>query len=316
MERPLETAVLFLVFNRPETTRRAFEAIRRARPARLYVAADGPRASRPGEAELCEEARRIATAIDWPCEVHELFRPANLGCGAAVSNAIDWFFEHEHEGIILEDDCVADMSFFAYCEALLERYRTEPAVMVISGSCYHPRPQELRASYFFSRYPHIWGWATWRRAWRHNDRKMSRWPELRSSDWLSRIGDGDSAFVTYWKEMFDAVHAARTDTWGYQWLHSCWAQDGLAILSSRNLVKNIGFGDDATHTRGGGWRARLPLEIMSFPLVHPEDMKIDHAADRWMDVNVYGTRVPVYRRILRKVPGLRWGIRQLGRLVR
>ena len=89
----LTSPVLFLIFNRPETTQQVFSAIRKAKPPRLYVAADGPRSDYSNEAESCEIARSIATNVDWDCEVKTLFRERNLGCGLAVTSAIDWFFE-------------------------------------------------------------------------------------------------------------------------------------------------------------------------------------------------------------------------------
>jgi hypothetical protein len=315
MSRQLNAPVLFLVFNRPETTRQVFETIRQARPPRLYIAADGPRDDKPGEQVVCEKVRGITMAVDWPCEVRTLFRKKNLGCGAAVSGAIDWFFEREPEGIILEDDCLPDPSFFRFCEELLERYRENPAVMMISGDYYHGRHRQPPHSYFFSRHIGTWGWASWARAWKCNDRTMRRWPELRNSDWLVRVGDGHSDFRDFWTEVFDTVHAGRIDTWDYQWAYSCWLLDGITILPSRNLVKHIGYGSDATHATGdGGWMGRLPLEAISFPLVHPAEIERDRVADRWMDVNVFGIEVKSYQTILRRIPGLRWGVSQLRRL--
>jgi hypothetical protein len=175
-----KSAVLFLVFSRPHLTAQVMATIRAAQPKRLYVAADGPR-KRPGEDELCNEARRIATEVDWPCEVRTLFRDTNLGCRVGVSTAMDWFFEHEKEGIILEDDCVPSQSFFPYCAELLDRYRDDARIMCISGDNPRARPVQRRESYVFSRYPLIWGWATWQRAWRLYDATRSSWPEYRSS---------------------------------------------------------------------------------------------------------------------------------------
>lgn len=308
----LYTAVLFLVFNRPEPTRQVFEAIRQARPARLYVAADGPRVNQAGDAERCELVRQIATAVDWPCEVKTLIREKNLGCGIAVSAAIDWFFEQEPEGIILEDDCLPHPSFFRFCEELLERYRETPAVMMISGEYYYGKHQRPPSSYFFSRYMGTWGWASWGRVWKCNDRIMRRWPELRDSEWLMRVGDGHRDFRDYWTNIFDTVYAGRDDIWDYQWAFSCWAQDGITVLPSSNLVKNIGYGSDATHMkRDGGWMGKLPMEELCFPLIHPTEIERDRVADRWMDLNVFGVKAENYRRILRRIPGLRKVVHQL-----
>jgi hypothetical protein len=187
--------------------------------------------------------------------------------------------------------------------------------MMISGGFHLGEQCEIAGSYFFSKHVGIWGWASWRRAWQYNDPKMTLWPNLRDSDWLMRIGNGHSDFGEFWTDVFDTVHGGRLDTWDYQWVFSCWLQNGLTIVPSRNLVKNIGFGDDATHTTGdGGWMGRLPLEAISFPLVHPAEIERDRVADRWVDLNVFGVEVKNYKRILRRIPGLRWGVVQLRRL--
>ena len=169
----LNTAVLFLVFNRPETTARVFDAIRKARPPRLYVAADGPRTNRPGEAERVEKVRQIATAVDWPCEVNTLFRKDNIGCKRAVSGAITWFFEKEEEGIILEDDTLPSQSFFWFCQELLEIYRDDERIFIISGYNKQDEWNAEKVDYFFSYFGGIWGWASWRRAWKHFDIEMT-----------------------------------------------------------------------------------------------------------------------------------------------
>lgn len=298
----MHTAVLFLVFNRPDTTRQVFQAIRQARPPRLYIGADGPRDDRPGEKERCDQVRQIATAVDWPCEVKTLFREKNLGCRVGVSTAIDWFFEDEPEGIILEDDCLPDLTFFRFCEELLDRYREETRVMLISGNYFHGNAYTSTKSYFFSRYCHIWGWATWRRAWQYYDSDMDQWPRLRKTDWLRCVGDGHYDFQKYWTRILDSTHAGKIDTWAYRWNFSCWTQNGLAILPSKNLVKNIGFGENATHTKGdGGWISKMPLESITFPLDHPNEIVRDQVADRWTDLNVVKTHVPLIAgRILRK----------------
>src|SRR5271165_4717676 len=185
----MRSPILFLVFNRPETTRRVFETIRAARPPKLYVSADGPRAGRAGEPQRCDEARRIATSVDWPCEVKTLFRDANLGCKMGVSTGISWFFDQEPEGIILEDDIVPLPSFFDYCDELLARYRDDERVAMISGC--NPIANDFRVdeSYFFARFCGIWGWASWRRAWRHYDVNISAWPAWRAESRLKNIGD-------------------------------------------------------------------------------------------------------------------------------
>ncbi|MCP5459188.1 MAG: nucleotide-diphospho-sugar transferase [Gammaproteobacteria bacterium] len=285
--------VLFLVFNRPQTTTRVFEAIRRARPSKLYVAADGPRSDRQGEPERCAEVRRIATSIDWPCDVKTLFRDNNLGCRKAVSEAIDWFFQHEPEGIILEDDCIPDPSFFRYAHELLARYRNDERIMVIAAQHFHGDTHIPQHSYFFSRYNHCWGWASWRRAWQCYDHEMSLWPDLRDTDWLLGVGNGSQLFKRYWTDIFDRAHAGLIDSWAYRWTFSCWAQNGLTVLPAKNLVTNIGFGIDATHTIRHTNYSALPLESLDFPLVHPNFVVRDVMADQWTDRNHFLIRSPM-----------------------
>lgn len=285
----LKTPILFLIFNRLDTTKRVFDTIRMARPKSLYIASDGPRTSRPGEAEKVKSVRDyVASNIDWNCELKTFFNQRNLGCRVAVSKAIDWFFENESEGIILEDDCLPDPSFFAYTESLLAHYREDTRIMAISGDYFHNGSYKPRYSYFFSRYNHCWGWASWRRAWKQYDHDMSTWPILRGTDWLLMVGDGDKTFQHYWTQIFDRAYAGELDSWAYRWTFSCWAQSGLSILPARNLISNIGFGESATHTSKGQRNlANLATESLIFPLSHPLNIVRDYTADRWTHENHY-----------------------------
>lgn len=244
----LRIPVLLLVFNRPATTKAVFESIRSVRPSAYYVAADGPRFGRDGEKAKCAEAREIATNVDWDCDLKTLFRDHNLGAGPAVAQAISWFFDHEAHGIILEDDCVPNPTFYRFCEELLEYYQDNPTVMHISGNNFQYGRRRGAASYYFSRYTHSWGWATWRRAWKRYD--------------FGVIAEADRAHV-----------------WDGQWLLAVERAHGMAILPNVNLVTNIGFGADATHTTTMERYAMLPTHEMAFPLVHPRKLAIDRAAD-------------------------------------
>jgi hypothetical protein len=307
------TPVLFLIFNRLPPTQLVFEAIRQARPPRLYIAADGPRATHPEEAAKVAAVRDyVLKQIDWNCELKTLWRSENLGCRRAVSSAIDWFFEHEPEGIVLEDDCLPDASFFRYAQAMLMRYRDDQRVMAIGGTHSHGTTHQPDHSYFFSRNIEIWGWASWRRAWQHYDRHLSQWPNLRNTDWLLTIGAGDRHFQQHWQRIFDQAFAGKIDTWDYQWVFSCWAQHGLTILPAQNLIRNIGFGADATHTTNnhdplGDRLSALPLESLSFPLSHPTTVTKSYAADRWLDQNIDGiTFKHEIRMKLSRIMMLRW----------
>jgi hypothetical protein len=295
--------VLFLVFNRPAQTERVFAEIRRARPERLYVAADGARTDRE-EGGLCEQVRAIATDVDWPCVIKTLFQEHNLGCKEAVASAISWFFEHEEQGIILEDDCLPHPSFFPFCDDLLARYHSDERVMSICGSNSLPRDVLPESDYYFSRHCRVWGWATWRRAWQYYDKDMVAWPELRQDYLLRSVSGGDYQFERYWQEVFDRTHAGEIDTWDFQWMFSCWAHSGLAIRPSVNLISNLGFGPDATHTfdeaSQEGNRETFPLH---FPMRHPGRIARDVIADQQMQITHFSTARlwRFYRRVRSKL---------------
>jgi hypothetical protein len=244
----LRTPILFLVFNRPATTQVVFESIRSMRPAALYVAADGPRPGSEGDPKRCAEARRLATAVDWPCRVQTLFRERNFGIGQGVAAAITWFFKNEPEGIVLEDDCVPSPSFYRFCEELLAYHREQQQIMHISGNNFQYGRVRGDASYYYSQYTHCWGWASWRRAWQHFDRNL--------------LQAGSRPFV-----------------WDGEWLLAVRRRKGVAALPNVNLVQNIGFGPDATHTTTLERYALLPAEEMVFPLRHPQKITVDRRAD-------------------------------------
>jgi hypothetical protein len=303
----MKSAVLFLVFNRPETTKQVFEAIRLAKPARLYVAADGPRMSRKGEPGRCEEVRRIATNVDWPCELRTLFRDSNLGCKIGVSSGIDWFFDNEEEGIILEDDVLPVPSFFRYCDELLERYRHDGRVGMISGCNLITSRYTTNESYFFSRINHIWGWASWRRVWQHYDVEMSAWPDWRNENGLADFSDGNKCFESYWRDKFELTHSGHVDTWDYQWTFTCWRLGALTALPSRNQTRNIGFGADATHTVSEvpDYVLESVTQSLDFPLVHPSVFHRDKNADKFIDAEVFSiNRVQMLRRWISRIPFL------------
>lgn len=275
----LKTPVLFLVFNRPDTTQRVFEAIRAVRPERLFIASDGPREGNNGDKEKCERVRNIVTDIDWDCEVRTLFREKNLGCKNGVSSGIDWFFSQVDEGIILEDDCLPMKSFFRFCEELLQRYRNDNRVMQICGSnslCGWRRNDD---SYYFSGYGPIWGWASWRRAWIYYDVDMKAWPEVREKKiYLDFFDRKREAYFRL--HLYDRVFAGEIDTWDYQWGFAKMLNSGLSVTPNVSLISNIGFGDDATHTATpNSVFANMQTSNINFPLRHPKFVCRDRIAD-------------------------------------
>jgi hypothetical protein len=283
----MDTPVALIVFNRPDLTKQVFDEVRRARPSKLLLIADGPRATRPTDAEKCAETRAIVERVDWPCEVLKNYSDVNLGCGLRESSGMIWIFEQVEEAIILEDDTWPHPSFFPFCEAMLDKYRDDERVMHISGDNWLVGGESpLHESYLFSRYCLSWGWASWRRAFRHYDPKMSLWPQMRDTSWLSGLL-GDERAVEHWKRIFDLTHAGMkfVDTWDYQWLFTIWLHHGLSALPRVNLISNLGFArEDAAHMTGGANdpRSRSATAEMRFPLVHPKYMARDVVADQRM----------------------------------
>ncbi len=275
----LNTPVVFLVFNRPDTTRRVFEAIRQARPPRLLVVADGPRSNRSGEGEKCANVRAIIDEVDWPCEVLKNYSDINLGCKQRVSSGLDWAFSTVEEAIILEDDCVPHPTFFRFCEELLEKYRDDERIMHISGVNFQSGRKHGEASYYFSRYPHVWGWATWKRAWQYFDVNISQWVDQKKQyESLNIFKDENER--RFFQKIWDAVYMDKLDSWDYSWTFACLTQKKFSITSNFNLVSNIGFGSDSTHTRNPeNPVANLLASEMSFPLKHPETVAQDIFAD-------------------------------------
>ena len=288
--------VLVLAFDRPDSAARVLAAMRQARPRSVFFAVDGARADRPGERQRVLAVQRLIGDIDWPCDVKTLFRETNLGCKIAVSEAISWFFDEVDAGIVLEDDCVAHPTFFSFAAELLTRYRDDDRVCMISGDNFQLGRKRTQYSYYASRYTHIWGWASWRRAWRLYDHGMSKWPELRDAGWLERYL-GDRAAAHYWTRIFNATHGERNSSWAYRWTWSAWVNDALTLIPAVNLVSNIGFGGQATHTLNRKNQfAGLPAETMSFPLKHPPTLERNIEADAFTQSTMF-RNPPLWKRI-------------------
>ena len=291
-----DSPVVFCVFNRPELAARVFARIRAARPSRLFIVADGPRPGREGEAEKCAEVRRLVEAgIDWPCEVVRDYSDVNLGCGRRVASGIANAFKHVDEAIILEDDCLPDPSFFRFCSELLERYRSEPKVALISGSHHQVTSTREGESYYFCRYGNIWGWATWRRAWQKFDHGMSEWPRWRDSGDFQRHFP-DRNVRRFWRRTWNEAAANSHDIWDYHWTF-CYIRHGMVgILPRVALIENIGFVSEATHTRTGNSGSPKP-EPMIFPLRHPKAIEPDLEAEDRAARRFFTIR-PLWQRIV------------------
>ena len=303
----LETPVVLIVFNRPALTRRVFERIAEARPRRLLVIADGPRADRKGEWELCQETRKIACAVTWKCELQTNFAAVNMGCRGRMVSGLNWAFEQVEEAIILEDDILPDPSFFPFCEEMLQRYRMDTRVSMVTGFNVGADAMRTPESYYFSQLTHIWGWATWRRAWKSYDEHLTKWPEVKRSGALRRVFPEPSA-LRYWTPILEGMYRGTgPNTWDYQWMFTNITAERMAIAPQVNLVQNLGFGADATHSTDPHGAPKVGVESLRFPLKHPPVVEPAYALDA-IDQELSGWHTPAFpTRALRKARRVLFG---------
>ncbi|MEQ9298904.1 MAG: nucleotide-diphospho-sugar transferase [Cyclobacteriaceae bacterium] len=275
----MKVPVLFLIYNRPGKAAKLLQAIRKYKPSKLYIAADGPRLEKDREAVT--RTREIASKVDWKCEVLTLFRADNLGCKVAVSSGIDWFFENEEMGIILEDDCLPNDSFFKFCEELLKRYRHNEKIGMIAGTNqFSHEVLEVHDSYFFGTNASIWGWASWGRAWKHYDVEMRDWPSLKKDNDFLRNHTYNILERLRRQGAYDDVYRNKIDTWDYQWTFTRQKADLLSIIPVSNLVENIGMDSEGTHLKNKDYVGHLEAKTIDFPLLHPDSMVPNHKFDR------------------------------------
>lgn len=294
-------AVLLIAFNRPESTYRVFEAIRQARPTQLFIACDGPRSGKPGEAQKVEEVRAITRKVDWPCDVHTRFLDQNVGCGRGPADAIAWFLAEAGEGVILEDDCVPEPAFFRFAAVMLERYRDEPKVGLISGSKMAPSVS-LGASYGFSRLASCWGWATWRRAWDGYDIRAAQ--VLPDEPWAKYF---HPKMVRNLTAAVAGLRGTDVHAWDYQFMLHLLRREMLTVIPDDNLVLNIGFDGSGTHftkNRRPWWVPHAAFDITEswedrLPIV-------PHVGyDRYFQAVAHGGCSKLYRMLIKLIRLLR-----------
>lgn len=297
----IKIPVLFIVFNRPHTTRKVFEVIREVKPERLYIAADGPRNKE--ESGICKEVRNIATNVDWNCEVETLFHDENKGCGSGPVAGISWFFANEEYGVILEDDCVPTRSFFRFCEELLERYKDDERIMHINGNNYGAAKENFFSSdysYHFGSMPQAWGWASWRRAWQKFDWKINNLDQFINAGFLESIFT-EEKYVKKQIKRWELVQGGKRDIWDFQWQFSVISNHGLTIVPKCNLITNIGFGKNATHTKNkNSVKADLKTDQIQFPLNHPDFIVPDRQINSWYQNNMLGSP-SILKRVRKKI---------------
>jgi hypothetical protein len=284
----MNTPVALMVFSRPETTRLVFEQIARARPRTLFVVADGPRPNREGEAERCAAVRDLIERVDWRCDLYKEYSGVNLGCRRRMSSGLSWVFSAVEEAIVLEDDCVPEPGFFRYCEELLARYREDRRVLMMSGFNFEGTTT-CASSYFISRYPHVWGWASWRRVWQQYDVDMRDWPSWR------RSVEFRAAFDTrnereFWRRTFDRVYSGEIDTWDVQLTYLAFRTGAVSVFPRASLISNVGIGADATHTKQTPEFGVMAERTELGTIAHPAALRTNDAWDRKRQRAEYSTR--------------------------
>ena len=297
MDSNFKTPILFIIFNRPDTTLRVFNEIKKLKPTKLYVVSDGPRLDKVGEKERCEETRKTIDSIDWDCQVFKNYSDVNLGCKKRVSSGIDWFFKNEEQGIILEDDCLPNDSFFKFCEEMLEKYKNDERIGMISGDNFQFGKIKNEYSYYFSKYSHIWGWATWKRAWQKYDVNLTNWPEISKDDGLKKVFTNKKD-TYYWSSIFNDVYNGKIDTWDYQWSYTCFMNNYLSVMPTENLISNIGFSKvGSTHTKRINKFSNMKTSELAFPLKEPKDVIVNIESDKIVKENNY----PFFRLFIGKL---------------
>jgi hypothetical protein len=289
---PADIPVLLIPFRRPDKIRRLIEALSLVQPKYIYVLGDGPRPNNSAEAKLCSEARRIATTIPWPCTIITHFKEYNVGLSDNVVEGIDWFFSQVEAGIIFEDDCIPDPTFFTFCAELLERYKDDPRIMHISGNNFQNGIVHGDGSYYFSHYSHSWGWATWRRAWTQYHEAVANFREYDADQRINELSLSLKA-KKFWLKVL-----RNTAIWDSRWLYTTWYARGLSIIPNQNLVSNIGFGADATHTIDTTMQADVPTVPLS-TIRHPSESVVSKAADEYTFWTMF--YVPLSKRIQTKL---------------
>ena len=280
MKSGSDVPVLFIVFNRPDHAAKVFEAIKKNKPKKLFIAADGPRINNEKDERQCEETKALIELIDWPCDLQTRFLDENLGCKLAVSSAISWFFEHVEHGIILEDDCVPNLSFFTFCAEVLEKYRDDERIMQISGNNFTHGKHNNDASYYFSTLNDIWGWATWRRAWKHFELSMPGYSTFKRKNLLNTY-IGNPKIVKWLELYFNDTFKVGSSVWSSQWTYAMARNNGLTIVPSLNLVRNIGFDELGTHKLVDSWNYYNDYPVVEMKsITHPEFMVPDREAEK------------------------------------
>lgn len=297
MNNVFNTPIAFLIFRRPEETARVFQVIRKMKPETLFIIADGPRNSE--EKILSDNVRKVVENIDWPCKILKKYSEVNLGCNKCCTAGVNWVFDNVDKAIIIEDDCLPNESFFYFCQDLLNKYEDDARIMHISGiNVNENRDNKNNESYHFSSIAQLWGWASWRRAWKKYDFNMKDWPIIKKENRLQNVLN-DKPAVDYFTYLFEKMYNYSFGTWDIPWTYTCMKENGLCIVPNKNLIQNIGFGQGATHSIANkGYIGEMKLEALTFPLIHPEKIDVDKTNNEVIYKKVFGIQTRIGQKIL------------------
>lgn len=280
------TPIVIFIYKRSHNLEKLIDAMCKVKPKEIYIVADGPK-NTGEEVQVKKTRTELENLITWPSKVHKNYTKINLGLKERFSTGISWVFEHTDRAIFIEDDCVPDPSFFTFCDQLLEKYKDNEKVVSIAGNNFQPPNTRITESYYYSRYPHVWGWATWKRVWDQYDSNISDWPKRRASGWLKSVYPGQFFIRKFWAYIYDRLYAGQINTWDYQLTYLSQKLGGYNIIPRVNLVSNIGYGEDATNLKKKNKTISVPTAPISFPLVHPKVLKYNQVADRYIEELVY-----------------------------
>ena len=297
-EYKVRTAIAMLVFNRTENTKKVFEQVKKVKPSKMFIIADGPRKNKESDEIKCQQTREIFNNIDWECQVYKNFSKVNMGCAKRGETGFSWVFENVEECIFLEDDCIPNISFFKFCDELLEKYRNDTRIMLISGTNQLGKWDKSKYSYHFSKFGGIWGWASWKRAWKYYDFDIKLWDDKNVKNILKERLN----FFQYIsrKSIYDDIYNknAKFSSWAYQWGFARIIQSGLAISPQVNLITNIGAGKDATNTKKASSVSNLKSYEMKFPLSHPPYVIADEEYDKKMYNKICGSNYRICKNFI------------------
>lgn len=283
--KKFNTPIVVIIYNRKQALKKLIAVLRNIAPTRIFIIADGPKA---GEEKKVLEARSVIDEIDWIAKIEKIYSPTNMGLKDRIKSGLDKVFAKVETAIIIEDDCIPSQQFFYFCEELLHKYKDEKKILSISGDNFLKRKISIKDSYYFSRFFHSWGWATWKRAWSLYDEQLNEWPQQKKDAWLEKL-DFSKRERVYWSNILDLVKDDRIKSWAYRWSYTHFKLGGLSIVPAKNLVQNVGFGEEATNTKLGRRSLSQIAENLRFPLTHPDKIERNKDADEYTGKTLYAT---------------------------